>query len=97
MIKLCEILTFNKSTHVVVAKFNGVQIQFLTGKDTVGRTAYIKKNSMSYEIVNESEYDSFKQKSKTANLNTPDGKLNSQSVVRKKEITKTNLIDEVTK
>ena len=52
---------------------------------------------MSYEIVNESEFDLFKQKSKTANLNTPDGKLNSQSLVRKKEVTKTNSIDEVTK
>ena len=57
MIKLCEVLAFNKTTHIVVAKYDGIQIQFVTDKDSLGSTVYIKKNASKYEIVEKSEYE----------------------------------------
>lgn len=57
MIKLCEVLAFNKTTHIVVAKYDGIQIQFVTDKDSLGYTVYIKKNASKYEIVEKSEYE----------------------------------------
>lgn len=57
MIKLCEVLAFNKTTHIVIAKYDGTQIQFITDKDSLGSTAYIKKDVSNYEIVEKSEYE----------------------------------------
>ena len=57
MIKLCEVLSFNKITHIVVVKYDEIQIQFVTDKDTLGSTAYIKKNDTNYEIVDKTEYE----------------------------------------
>lgn len=57
MIKLCEVLAFNKTTHIIVAKYDETQIQFVTDKISLGSTVYIKKNISSYEIVDKSEYE----------------------------------------
>ncbi len=56
MIKLCEILNFNKITQVAVAKYGNTQIQFVTDKDILSSSAYIKKTLSGYEIVSKEEY-----------------------------------------
>lgn len=56
MIKLCEVLTFNKYTHTVVAKYDNIQIQFITDREIVGSCAYIKKVGVDFIIVDASEY-----------------------------------------
>lgn len=56
MIKLCEVLTFNKYTHTVVAKYDNIQIQFITDREIVGSCAYIKKVGVDFFIVDASEY-----------------------------------------
>ena len=56
MIKLCKILNFNKITGVVVAKYDNIQIQFVTDKDILSSTIYVKKTASGYEIVSKDEY-----------------------------------------
>ena len=69
MIKLCQVLFFNSLTHIVVAKYGDVQIQFITDRNAVGPSAYIKKDNAGYEIVEKQEYDKLvKAKKKEKNI-----------------------------
>ncbi len=56
MIKLCEILNFNKITQVAVAKYGNTQIQFVADKNVLSSAVYIKKTLSGYEIVSKEEY-----------------------------------------
>ena len=71
MIKLCKVLNFNKITHIVVAKYDNVQIQFVTNKNISSDTAYIKKTSSGYEIVSKEEYEKFLKTPKKFNKSDP--------------------------
>lgn len=85
MIKLCEVLAFNKTTHIVIAKYDGTQIQFVTNKDSLGSTAYIKKDASNYEIVEKSEYEKSlkptKKKDKTENKEVSSEELDNSELI----------------
>lgn len=51
MIKLCNVINFNSKTHVVLAMFEDIQIQFVTDRDIVSGSVYIEKVKDSFEIV----------------------------------------------
>lgn len=58
MIKLCNILSYNKSTKTVVATYGNAQIQFIANTNHIlGTTAYIDKaDDGTYQIVSEADY-----------------------------------------
>ncbi len=78
MIKLCKILSFNKNTNIVVAEYDNEQIQFVTNKNISSITAYIKKTSSGYEVIDKSEYDKYLKSHKKSIKN--DVKLDVQYV-----------------
>lgn len=57
MIKECKIINYNKYTHIVIAEYDGTQIQFYSDKDSLDSVVYIKKESNHYTIVDKQEYD----------------------------------------
>jgi len=56
MIKLCNVVSYNKNTHIILALFDGKQIQFATDKNDVSGSIYVEKTKDGFKVVDEDQY-----------------------------------------
>ena len=56
MIKLCNVVSYNGNTHIILAMFDGKQIQFETDKNIVSGSIYVEKTKDGFKVVDEDEY-----------------------------------------
>lgn len=78
MIKKCKVLNYNQHQNILVADFDGIQIQ-LTCKRDMGLFCYLKKDKNCYTLVSENEFKKEQQIKKKVNIEENNKELNKNS------------------